>query len=277
MWDGSWFGFGMRREGVMRTEWTASNAVTRSCLLSCLLFAAATLVSVFSGFGLGIEVAELVVEHGQVEIRWLYDEDSWELGLGVGAILQRPSFSLRLPGYEQSGILGGYGWKTKWWSLRSPVWLPCIPLGLVCGFLMLWTRGSEIELSPGRILRLLLALTVALVVGLMVATAVCSLTSRLPKTFALGNVALRVLVPIAVSTWPARLAYRWIARPRPRPAGARCKSCGYNLTGNVSGVCPECGAPRGSLQSADGPRGGFTPAHVGGTGSGHEAEAKHDE
>jgi len=23
----------------------------------------------------------------------------------------------------------------------------------------------------------------------------------------------------------------------------KCLSCGYNLTGNVSGVCPECGAP----------------------------------
>ena len=26
----------------------------------------------------------------------------------------------------------------------------------------------------------------------------------------------------------------------PRPKGL-CKTCGYNLTGNVSGVCPECG------------------------------------
>ncbi len=24
--------------------------------------------------------------------------------------------------------------------------------------------------------------------------------------------------------------------------GPRCASCGYNLTGNTSGVCPECGA-----------------------------------
>jgi len=22
-----------------------------------------------------------------------------------------------------------------------------------------------------------------------------------------------------------------------------CKGCGYNLTGNVSGICPECGRP----------------------------------
>ncbi|HUN81100.1 MAG TPA: hypothetical protein VMV81_06265 [Phycisphaerae bacterium] len=29
-----------------------------------------------------------------------------------------------------------------------------------------------------------------------------------------------------------------------------CKKCGYNLTGNISGICPECGTviPRGEIQ-----------------------------
>jgi len=27
-----------------------------------------------------------------------------------------------------------------------------------------------------------------------------------------------------------------------RPRTGHCRTCGYNLTGNVSGVCPECGA-----------------------------------
>jgi hypothetical protein len=29
---------------------------------------------------------------------------------------------------------------------------------------------------------------------------------------------------------------------RERPIGL-CRRCGYNLTGNLSGVCPECGTP----------------------------------
>jgi hypothetical protein len=29
-------------------------------------------------------------------------------------------------------------------------------------------------------------------------------------------------------------------RTKPRPAG-HCQNCGYDLTGNVSGRCPECG------------------------------------
>ncbi len=31
-------------------------------------------------------------------------------------------------------------------------------------------------------------------------------------------------------------------RRLPYPPG-HCQTCGYNLTGNVSGVCPECGTP----------------------------------
>lgn len=27
------------------------------------------------------------------------------------------------------------------------------------------------------------------------------------------------------------------------PGAGRCRSCGYDLTGNTSGTCPECGTP----------------------------------
>ena len=37
---------------------------------------------------------------------------------------------------------------------------------------------------------------------------------------------------VALAVWLAR-------RPRPRPG--RCAGCGYDLTGNTSGRCPECG------------------------------------
>jgi hypothetical protein len=29
-----------------------------------------------------------------------------------------------------------------------------------------------------------------------------------------------------------------------RPPKGHCQACGYNLTGNTSGACPECGTPR---------------------------------
>ncbi len=46
----------------------------------------------------------------------------------------------------------------------------------------------------------------------------------------LGWVFLLVAAPTAAFWW----------RDRPYPEG-RCRTCGYDLTGNVTGVCPECG------------------------------------
>ena len=43
-------------------------------------------------------------------------------------------------------------------------------------------------------------------------------------------VAFLVGIPILL-LWP---------KPKPIPHG-HCRNCGYNLTGNVSGICPECG------------------------------------
>jgi hypothetical protein len=40
-----------------------------------------------------------------------------------------------------------------------------------------------------------------------------------------------------------------LARPHLRAIlGTHCRKCGYSLQGNVSGVCPECGWPIGSMR-----------------------------
>ena len=44
--------------------------------------------------------------------------------------------------------------------------------------------------------------------------------------------------PLLLMTTATVLLWRWERRIRLR---GHCKSCGYNLTGNISGVCPECG------------------------------------
>lgn len=49
-----------------------------------------------------------------------------------------------------------------------------------------------------------------------------------------------VTVAIVPSITFVRFALR---RRRSRRLGPTCKKCGYNLTGNTSGVCPECGQP----------------------------------
>jgi len=55
-----------------------------------------------------------------------------------------------------------------------------------------------------------------------------------------------------VPIWPAALlagafaAWLWSSNRRDRPGA--CAGCGYDLTGNVSGRCPECGGPVARLR-----------------------------
>ena len=48
------------------------------------------------------------------------------------------------------------------------------------------------------------------------------------------------LIVIVSSILPGRSAFRWFL-VRQRRLKNRCPVCGYNLTANTSGVCPECG------------------------------------
>ena len=52
------------------------------------------------------------------------------------------------------------------------------------------------------------------------------------------QVRVYLVIPFLLVAIPT--AFLW-ARPRRRIPPGYCQTCGYNLTGNVSGVCPECG------------------------------------
>ena len=53
------------------------------------------------------------------------------------------------------------------------------------------------------------------------------------------------ILPFAgASTALAYVLYRPGERPTERRAKGQCRACGYDLFGNVSGVCPECGGER---------------------------------
>ena len=79
-----------------------------------------------------------------------------------------------------------------------------------------------------------------LVLGVYVAAAVVLWPLFMAAT-SLGGIPAGVVVLFAV---PACLWYLldrpvWLRRRRLRRG--HCEHCGYDLTGNVSGVCPECG------------------------------------
>ena len=49
-------------------------------------------------------------------------------------------------------------------------------------------------------------------------------------------------IGIALWVWALRTETRALVH-RDRDRLGLCRACGYNLTGNTSGVCPECGTP----------------------------------
>jgi hypothetical protein len=51
---------------------------------------------------------------------------------------------------------------------------------------------------------------------------------------------------VLLAAWPSIALVRGVRRWRRQRKKGMCLKCGYNLTGNVSGTCPECGSPRGA-------------------------------
>jgi hypothetical protein len=49
------------------------------------------------------------------------------------------------------------------------------------------------------------------------------------------------MVILLTGLYPTVLTVRWFRRARRLPS--ECPKCRYDLTGNVSGICPECGTP----------------------------------
>ncbi len=59
------------------------------------------------------------------------------------------------------------------------------------------------------------------------------------KSTSWNTTAVSLWLPLLFVAIPAAVLWHRDRRPPP----GHCKSCGYDLTGNVSGVCPECGQP----------------------------------
>jgi hypothetical protein len=54
---------------------------------------------------------------------------------------------------------------------------------------------------------------------------------------AVTEASLPLWIPLLAVAVPTGIAFQRLARRCP----GRCSTCGYDLTGNTSGVCPECG------------------------------------
>ncbi len=82
--------------------------------------------------------------------------------------------------------------------------------------------------------------------GSLLATASRAATGSFPDTLVLGTDLISLgspLVGAGVILWYWWPVLRGRVSPALDPDVPHCTRCGYNLTGNVSGVCPECGTP----------------------------------
>ena len=50
-----------------------------------------------------------------------------------------------------------------------------------------------------------------------------------------------VVVPLWMPLFVAAIATAFLWRRDRRPPPGHCQNCGYDLTGNITGLCPECG------------------------------------
>ncbi len=59
-----------------------------------------------------------------------------------------------------------------------------------------------------------------------------------PEFFCRWQLRVPLWIPLLLIGIPSAILW-WLDRRRPRPG--HCRTCDYDLTGNVSGRCPECG------------------------------------
>lgn len=100
--------------------------------------------------------------------------------------------------------------------------------------------------------------TAGLIIGI---AAVRAADRRSRRARLLGAISLALLItPLLAAMAVKRRVYPWsefarfsvllipgaialIVKPKPLIPPGHCTTCGYNLTGNVSGKCSECGEP----------------------------------
>lgn len=191
------------------------------------------------------------------------------------------------PGWSMAGYGGDY--PVQWWfsnntqksytGFSTPHWVPALLAGIVAW--VCWRRERRLlatrwqsfthRLAPRAPIRLgVVRIVVFCLLHFGVSIAVLATLDILVHFYAVQHPSIfeerhnepgwyifisqffSPLLLIGTPVWGAFWAWLWVAwmnalRECERPN--TCTSCGYDLTGNISGRCPECGATRSPAPS----------------------------
>lgn len=206
-----------------------------------LFIIAISSLSIVATLGVGLRQSVVGIQGGELQTVSCYLGSHWTGPVFIRYELHPPIIHVRPPAYEQASLVAlGYV-KSSDWMLRIPLWPICALIVLRFMVFVLWMPTGRRELAFRRLIRQFIGVGAALAIAVTVAVGLSALAQLIPDNDSPRDVLLRVVIPLIVSAVPASLALWWICRDR-RPVDARiCPECGYNLTGNVTGRCPECG------------------------------------
>lgn len=199
----------------------------------------------------------------------------WGLMLGAVGYAWRPEgWSIEQekypsrPGLEYGGEYGGspglywwpeVSWLKTWHGVMIPIWMPFAVIGVTSS--LMWWRDRRatrrwwsrvfIRLRPATRKRVTVGLVlvfIAVHVAALATALFCYVQARTffernPRPLSGEVLAIRIL-GFGAPLFGVLLASVWTRfrnRLFDRQPGAHCRECGYDLTGNTSGRCPECG------------------------------------
>lgn len=118
----------------------------------------------------------------------------------------------------------------KMYGMEFPLWLPSTALLTVCA--IRWRRAHVRRISRRAVGYIWFSLTALIACDRAINGVFLYFAGPYSDTFLEGSAV--VLLAAFVPTW-------FFLRPGVAKLTPTCVMCGYNLTGNASGVCPECG------------------------------------